>query len=49
MMMGTTIINGVLGLVAIITYVLVIQDVDEQIPGLACLKLPQEAKPALSA
>jgi hypothetical protein len=33
MMLGTTMINGVLGLVTIITYVLVIQDVEEQILG----------------
>jgi choline transport protein len=33
MMLGTTIVNGSLGLVAIITYMLVIQDVDQQILG----------------
>ena len=33
MMLGTTIVNGSMGLVAIITYMLVIQDVEEQILG----------------
>jgi choline transport protein len=33
MMIGTTIINGVMGLVSVITYMLVIQDVEEQILG----------------
>lgn len=33
MMLGTTVINGCLGLVAVITYMLVIQDVEEQIIG----------------
>jgi len=33
MMLGTTIVNGCLGLVAVITYMLVIQDVEEQILG----------------
>ena len=30
-MLGTTIVNGCLGLAAVITYMLVIQDVEEQI------------------
>jgi choline transport protein len=33
MMIGTTIINGVMGLVSVIAYMLVIQDVEEQILG----------------
>ena len=33
MMLGTTIVNGCLGLAAVITYMLVIQDVEEQILG----------------
>ena len=33
MMLGTTIVNGALGLVAVITYMLVIQDVEQQILG----------------
>ena len=32
-MLGTTIVNGCLGLAAVITYMLVIQDVEEQILG----------------
>lgn len=35
MMLGTTLINGALGLIAVITYMLVIQDVEEQILGSA--------------
>lgn len=31
MMMGTTILNGILGLVSIITYMFVIQDIQQQI------------------
>lgn len=31
MMMGTTIINGVLSLVSVITYMFVIQDIEKQI------------------
>jgi hypothetical protein len=33
MMLGTTIVNGCLGLAAVVTYMLVIQDVEEQIIG----------------